>query len=135
MINVAYQESFGLQDEFYVNLGPIPPGVPVNLIANIDLEADKFKLVKAVLSLINAVDKVRELRAQNANNSQGLRGARQQDAEIFMKIAGADLLAVSKCKDMVVNRGHYFGTKYSPLKRSGLSSEEQAELIEFLKHL
>jgi hypothetical protein len=43
---------------------------------------------------------------------------------------------VSRCNDFVVNRGHYFGTQYSPDKGDsgkGLSQEEKTALIEYLK--
>jgi hypothetical protein len=42
------------------------------------------------------------------------------------------LLALSKCKDFVVNRGHYFGTDLSK-REPGLSDEDKRALIEFLK--
>jgi hypothetical protein len=42
------------------------------------------------------------------------------------------MLAVSKCPDFIVNRGHYFGTQYMP-GEAGLSDEEKRALIEFLK--
>ena len=43
-----------------------------------------------------------------------------------------ELLALSKCPDYIVNRGHYFGTSYSK-DEPGLSDEDKRALIEFLK--
>ena len=44
------------------------------------------------------------------------------------------LLAVNKCPDFVVNRGHYFGTSYFKDKdEPGLSDGDKRALIEFLK--
>jgi len=45
-----------------------------------------------------------------------------------------DFLAVSKCPDFVVNRGHYFGTDYFG-EESGLSDAEKRALISYLKTL
>jgi hypothetical protein len=42
------------------------------------------------------------------------------------------MLAVSKCKDFVVNKGHYFGTSYFA-EESGLNDDDKRALIGFLK--
>jgi hypothetical protein len=42
------------------------------------------------------------------------------------------LLALSKCQDLIVNRGHYFGTSYFAEEPS-LSDEDKRALIEYLK--
>jgi hypothetical protein len=42
------------------------------------------------------------------------------------------LLALSKCPDYVVNRGHYFGTSYFA-GEPALSDDDKRALIEFLK--
>jgi hypothetical protein len=42
------------------------------------------------------------------------------------------MLALSKCKDFVVNRGHYFGTDYLK-EEPGLGDADKRALIEFLK--
>jgi hypothetical protein len=43
-----------------------------------------------------------------------------------------DMLAVSKCKDFVVNKGHYFGTSYFA-EEPGLSDDDKRALIAFVK--
>jgi hypothetical protein len=43
-----------------------------------------------------------------------------------------DMLAVSKCKDFVVNKGHYFGTSYFA-EEPGLSDVDKRALIAYLK--
>jgi hypothetical protein len=43
-----------------------------------------------------------------------------------------DLFALSKCKDLVVNKGHYFGTDYFK-EEPGLSDDDKRALIAFLK--
>jgi hypothetical protein len=42
------------------------------------------------------------------------------------------MLALSKCPDFVVNRGHYFGTDRFK-EEPGLSDADKKALIEFLK--
>jgi hypothetical protein len=44
------------------------------------------------------------------------------------------LLQLSKCRDFIVNRGHYFGTSYlDEEKDRALKDDEKRALIEFLK--
>jgi hypothetical protein len=42
------------------------------------------------------------------------------------------MLALSKCPDLVVNKGHYFGTSYFT-EEPGLSDEDKRALIGFIK--
>jgi hypothetical protein len=105
-----------------VQIGPIPKGTPVNLIANInplsestslaDRAAYTVKLVKVLLKLKNDLkslpDKVTD----------------EQARAVFDKHV-PDLLSVSKCPDFIINKGHYFGTN--------LRDDEKESLIEFLK--
>lgn len=111
-----------LFNEGGIEIGPIPAGTPVDLLANFDplppstnlrerLAHDKA-VVKAVVQL------VRDLKAlpQGANDEQ----ARQVFANV-----GEQLFALSKCPDYIVNRGHYFGTN--------LSAADKKALIAFLK--
>ena len=43
------------------------------------------------------------------------------------------MLELSKCPDLIVNRGHYFGTDKFAGSEPGLSEEEKRALIAFLK--
>jgi len=103
--------------------GPIPKGVPINLISNMNLESGKLDLIKAVLSLKRAIDKVKNVKGEKAR------------ARAFMRIAGKPLLKISKCKDFIINKGHYFGTKFQVKGQSGLSVQDQKALTEFIKHM
>jgi hypothetical protein len=109
-------------DQKGIEIGPIPAGTPVDLLANFDplpqstkpgerLAHDKA-VVKVVIQLLH------DLRAlpQGATDEQ----ARQVFANL-----GEQLFALSKCPDYVVNRGHYFGTQ--------LSDGDKQALIAFLK--
>jgi hypothetical protein len=111
-----------LFNEGGIEIGPIPAGTPVDLLANFDPLPDTTRLreriahdkavVKAVVQL------VRDLKSlpQGATDEQ----ARQVFANV-----GEQLFALSKCPDYVVNRGHYFG--------SNLSDADKKALIAFLK--
>ena len=54
------------------------------------------------------------------------------DLETILRELTDDLLAISKCKDFVVNKGHYFGTNYF-YEETGLSDGDKNALIAFLK--
>jgi hypothetical protein len=104
-----------------VRLGPIPEGTPVNLLSNIDLQKQKDVLVL----LLKIKHDLNALPA-NATDEE----ARKQFAPLVPR-----LLEVSKCRDYVVNRGHYFGTDYLPASEGepGLSDADKHALIAFLK--
>ena len=101
-----------------IQIGPIRGGMPVNMLASIDM--DKKDHVRKIL-----LRTIKDLKAlpQDASDDE----ARKAFANLVQP-----LLDVSKCPDFVVNRGHYFGTDYS-LKRTGLGDEDKRALIEFIK--
>jgi hypothetical protein len=105
-----------------LEIGPIPAGTPIDLLANFDplpqstnfrerLAHDKA-VVKAVVQL------VRDLKALPP-------GATDEQARQAFSNVGDQLFALSKCPDYVVNRGHYFGTN--------LGDADKRALIAFLK--
>ena len=104
-----------------VRIGPIPSGTPINLLANVDL-AKKGEVFKLLVSIKHDLDAL----PPNATDEQ----ARKQ----FLPLV-PQLLEVSKCRDFVVNKGHYFGTDYLPASEGepGLSDADKKALIEFLK--
>ena len=106
-----------------IQIGPIPTGTPINLVSNIDLEKES-----QVVSLLFKIKKRLDALPQNATDEQ----ARQQFGDLV-----PDLLNVSKCRDFVVNKGHYFGTDYLPASEGepGLSDADKKALIAFLKTL
>ncbi len=107
-----------------VRIGPIPAGVPINLLSNIDLSSSKLEL----LDLLRKIKKDLKSLPEGASDEE----ARAKFADLV-----EPLLAVNKCPDFVVNRGHYFGTDYLPAPEGepGLSDAEKLALIEFLKTL
>jgi hypothetical protein len=112
-----------------IELGPIPKGTPVGLLANLDLlgeglsPAEKLKHQAKVLDLL--IKMKHDLHSLPANASDD--DARKAFANLV-----PDLLALSKCPDYVVNRGHYFGTSYFS-GEPPLSDDDKRALIEFLK--
>ena len=66
------------------------------------------------------------------------RNASDPQARTIFRNLYPHLLALSKCPDLVVNRGHYFGTSFREPgemgpSRKGLSDQDKYALIEFLK--
>jgi hypothetical protein len=100
----------------YLRIGPIPVGTPINLLANVDSEADPLKLLALVLKMneVFAQIKLQHL-DQDATNA------------LMAKDLGPALLAVSKCPDFVEDRGHTFGAT--------LADDDKHALIEYLKTL
>ena len=104
-------------DEKGIEIGPIPQGTPVDLLANFDplppspglserLAHDK-QVVAAVFKLVH------DLRALP-------KGATDDQARKVFANVGEQLFALSKCPDYVVNRGHYFGSKLSDANKNAL---------------
>ena len=107
-----------LFNEGGIEIGPIPAGTPVNLLSNIDLE-QRESLVPLLLRAKRALKSL----PKDATDAQALRAF----ADLVQP-----LLAISKCPDFVVNRGHYFGTDYFA-EEPGLDDRDKRALIAFLK--
>ncbi len=107
-----------------IELGPIPAGAPVGLLANLDVRLDQadlldrlehdFKLAQLVIRIKRNLKDIPE----DASD--------EQVRAIFADVVDP-LLALSKCPDFVVNRGHYFG--------SDLTDADKEDLIAWLKRL
>jgi hypothetical protein len=98
-----------------VKAGPIPRGTPINLLMNINPEAPKSNLLRAVAGAFRGV-----LLSRNEKDEA-------KALQIFQAEAGQALLEASKCPDFVLDRGHWFA--------EGLTAEEKANLKAFLKTL
>jgi len=112
-----------------ITIGPIPKGVPVNLLAHLQPLAEtnnpleRIAHAERVLSLLVKLKHDLFALPKNATDAQALR--------VFANLA-QPLLALSKCPDFVVNRGHYFGTSMAG-GEPGLSDDDKRALIEYLK--
>jgi hypothetical protein len=115
-----------------IEIGPIPKGTPVNLLANLTLLPETDHLRERLRHDRQAVELVIRLKRalkslpRNATDEDARR-AFTGDTELIQ-----GLIDLNKCPDFVVNRGHYFGTgrvKGEP----ALSDGDKRALIEFLK--
>jgi len=114
-----------------LQLGPIPKGTPVGLLASLNFDPgeqlslkDRLKRDKTILELARLVKP--DLKAKNLPVEERDRN--------FAKTIDL-LLTLSKCPDYIVNRGHYFGTDLLDPKEGepGLSDQDKNALIAFLK--
>jgi hypothetical protein len=107
-----------------IELGPIPKGTPIGLLANLNLRLDQADL----LDRIEHDFKLARLVIQLKRNLKDLPPdvSDEQARAIFADVVDP-LLELSKCPDFVVNRGHYFGRD--------LSDDDKRDLIAFLKTL
>lgn len=112
-----------------IEIGPIPAGTPINLLSNLDLLSDgtdgatRIEHDKKVFELL--IKLKLDLKALPA-------GATDADARRVFANLVDPLLALNKCPDFVVNRGHYFGTSYFK-EEPGLTDADKRALIEFVK--
>jgi hypothetical protein len=112
-----------------IEIGPIPAGTPVNLIANLDLMPDGADLAGRAAHVRKLLPVLHDLLAALKKG-----GDNASDEELRLAFAPLvpRLLEMSKCPDFVVDRGHYFGTS-AFREEPGLSDEDKRALIEFLK--
>jgi hypothetical protein len=102
-------------------LGPIPKGVPVNLISNLKLRSESSDLGVITTHASDAGELLLKLKVDLATAPRDA-----SDNELRAKFANLKkpMLNLSKCPDFVVNRGHYFGTAEFN-KQDGLSADEK----------
>ena len=111
-----------------IQIGPIPKGTPVNLLANLNLMSDSTDFLTRFQHNLQVVSLIIRLK-------HGLikLPPNPTDAQVEQVFAGVepDLIKFSKCPDFVVNKGHYFGTDMG--EEPGLSDSDKKALIEFIK--
>ena len=100
----------------YLRIGDIPKGTPINLVANINPDADPAVLVKLCVKLMEVFAEIKQKKLDPAATKA-----------LMAQELVPDLLAVSKCPDFVTDRGHTFGSK--------LADSDKRALIEYLKTL
>jgi hypothetical protein len=105
-----------------LQIGPIPKGTPVDLLANLRLVAETDDPAQRaghdarILGLL--IRAASDLKALPAGATD------EQARQVFANLA-QPLFELSKCPDYVMNRGHYFGAQ--------LSDADKRALIAFLK--
>jgi hypothetical protein len=117
-----------------IEIGPIPKGTPVNLLANLNMLPDDAGVIGRFLhkrKIVRLLIKVKQaLKALPKNVTD------EEARKVYLEKDLADpLLELSKCPDFVVNRGHYFGTDHLKKEENepGLGDVDKRALIEFLK--
>ncbi|WEJ08455.1 hypothetical protein [Sinorhizobium prairiense] len=123
-------------------IGPIPSGVPVNLIANLQPLAETNDVGQNIDHIARLVALLRGLKSSLASVPEN---ASDEELRRHFSDQAPAMLALGKCPDFEVNRGHYFGTAafndvdglsddekgFGP--EPALSDDDKQALIEFLK--
>ncbi len=100
----------------YFRMGHIPQGTPVSLLANIDPDADHTAMAELFIKLKTTLA---EIKLKNLDAAATKQVLKEQVAPALFK--------VSKCPDLITDRGHTFG--------SDLPDADKRALIEYLKTL
>jgi len=112
-----------------IEIGPLPKGTPVSLLSNLDLFAPTSGLVDRAKRDADILKLLLDMKHALKNLPQG---ATDEQAKEALRPLVGPMLQFSKCPDLIVNRGHYFGTdKFQ--EEPGLSDDDKRALIEFLK--
>jgi hypothetical protein len=113
-----------------IQLGPIPKGTPVGLLTNINPFSESNDPVARVQHDKKLLDVV--IKIDTDLKKLGPDATDDEARKVFASVV-EPLLELSKCPDLIVNRGHYFGTDYFKGGEPGLSDADKRALIEFLK--
>jgi hypothetical protein len=105
-----------LDPDGYFRIGMIPKGTPINLLANASPDTDPKELAEVCLKIKKAFA---EIKLKNLDDAAA--------AEVLKTEVAPALFKISKCPDLIEDRGHYFGT--------GLPDADKLALIEYLKTL
>lgn len=103
-----------------IQIGPIPKGMPISLLASLrplaesqkpsDIAAHYHNVLTAIIRLKHIVIAIKGKQLTDVQLRQAFSSLREP------------LMKLSKCPDFVVNRGHYFGTE---MFNSGLTADER----------
>jgi hypothetical protein len=112
-----------------IEIGPIPAGTPVNLLASLNLMSDSTDSSERFAHNLKVIKLI--IRLKHDLKSLPPNATDDQVRQIFANVE-PELISFSKCPDFVVNHGHYFGTDMLG-DEPGLSDDDKRALIEFLK--
>jgi hypothetical protein len=101
----------------FIEVGPIPKGTPVNLIANTNVEPQGLSQQADLVRLLH-----RTVKALRDVGGKGLTG---DEATQRLLALVPDFYKLNSCPDFVEDEGHYFGTD--------LPDRDKRALIEFVK--
>ena len=105
-----------------IKIGPFPKGMPVGLITNMDLMGFDLPKDQRPAYLAGLLDLFKQMKVALKPGA---------DPGEVRKLE-EQMLRFSKCRDLVVNKGHYFGTSYFT-EEPALSDDDKTALVEFLK--
>jgi len=112
-----------------ITIGPIPAGVPVNLLANLQPLPETNDPLQQIAHFTRLIRLLLRLKLDLLKLPPS--ATDQQLLEVFSNLK-EPLLELNKCPDFAVNRGHYFGTALMG-DEPPLGDEDKRALIEFLK--
>jgi hypothetical protein len=119
------------EDEL-IQIGPIPKGTPVGLLANLNPLSESKDPVERLSHDRKLLDVVLKIKTELAKLPP--KPTDEEAEKVFANLVDP-LLELSKCPDLIVNRGHYFGTDKFAGGEPGLSDADKRALIAFLKRL
>jgi hypothetical protein len=108
---VPWALRFRCDKDGYLNVGPIPAGTPINLIAN--LEPGFWDMLTLVPRIKAGLYQIHDRKLDDT-------AAKKVLANLV-----PDLIKANKCPDFIEDKGHYFGTD--------LADNDKRALIEYLK--
>jgi hypothetical protein len=108
---------------YSVKVGPFPKGMPIGLLTNIDLLGTDLPRDQQKVHQEHLLSLLKHAKGELKKS---------KDLRLILPALVDDMLSVSKCRDFVVNKGHYFGTSYFA-EEPGLSDGDKRALIEYLK--
>jgi hypothetical protein len=128
-----------------IDLGPIPRDTPVGLLTNLMIRPEEMglwdrlnhdrELAKFFFETKDKLGKLGKAPTRGAGESDEDFRRREEEynqrAQVIFTPLASRLMALSKCPDYVVNRGHYFGTGFDG--EAALGDDDKNALIEFLK--
>lgn len=100
-----------------LKIGPIPKGTPINLLANTNLDPGLSLAVKRIALYKALVDTLIEIKANKLSDTAA--------EQLMAKNVVPKFLAVNKCPDFYMDKGHEFGRS--------LPMADKRALIELLK--
>jgi hypothetical protein len=113
-----------------IKIGPIPKGTPIGLLTNLNPLSESKDPAERLLHDKKLLDVILKINADLQNLPQG--ASDEEANKVFANVVD-QLIELSKCPDLIVNRGHYFGTDKFAGGEPGLSDADKRALIAFLK--